>query len=119
MILTHYYHPNDEPFQTLSSLSEADALKVIISFQQRTGAVYQRFRHPIEYLRKRRETEAWLRAEFIKKGGQPISEYPQYFVVERAIWIEEGYNGGSSTIYLSKLNYGRILNILNLNKTPM
>ena len=70
MILTHYYHPNDEPFQTLSSLSDADALQVIISLQQRTGAVYQRFRHPVDYLRQRRETEAWLRTEFIKKGGQ-------------------------------------------------
>jgi hypothetical protein len=101
MILTHYYHPNDEPFQTLSSLSEADALNVITNLQQRTGAVYRRFQHPIEYLNKRRETETWLRNEFIKKGGQPISEYPQYFVVDRAAWIEDGYNGASRTIQMS------------------
>jgi hypothetical protein len=101
MILTHYYHPDDEPFQTLSCLSEADALQVITSLQQRTGAVYRRFRQPVEYLRQRRETEAWLRAEFIKKGGQPISEYPQYFVVDRAAWIEDGYNGQSRMIQMS------------------
>lgn len=100
MILTHYYHPDDEPFQNLSSLSESDALDVIASLQQRTGAVYRRFRQPAAYLSQRRETEAWLRAEFIEKGGQPISEYPQYFVVDRAPWIEAGYNGASKMIQM-------------------
>lgn len=101
MILTHYYHSDDEPFQTLSSLSTADALNIITSLQQRTGAVYRRFENPLKYLSQRRETEAWLRTEFIKKGGQPISEYPQYFVVDRARWIEAGYNGESRMIQMS------------------
>jgi hypothetical protein len=105
MILTHYYHRDDEPFQTLSSLSAIDALKVITSLQQRTGAVYRRFRHPAAYLSQRRETEAWLRTEFIKKGGQPLSEYPQYFVVNRALWIEQGYNGESKMIQIPIANF--------------
>jgi hypothetical protein len=105
MILTHYYHRDDEPFQTLSSLSEVDALKVITSLQPRTGAVYRRFHHPAAYLSQRRETEAWLRTEFIKKGGQPIAEYPQYFVVDRAPWIEDGYNGQSQMIQIPIANF--------------
>ena len=101
MILTHYYHENDRPFQTLSSLSDEAALNVISSFQERTGAVYQRFSNPVEYLRQRRVTENWIRDEFIQKGGQPIVKYPQYFVVDRAAWIEDGYNGKSKTVQLS------------------
>ena len=66
----------------------------------RTGAVYRRFSNPQNYLRQRQETEGWLRQEFIHKGGQPISAYPQYFVVERAVWIEEGFNGQSSAIQM-------------------
>jgi hypothetical protein len=105
MILTHYYHPNDEPFQTLSSFSEADALNIIASLQQRTGAVYRRFENPLKYLSQRRKTETWLRTEFIKKGGQPLSAYPQYFVVDRAPWIEDGYNGESRMIQIPIANF--------------
>lgn len=100
MILTHYYHRDDCPFQNLSSLNQQDALKVISDLHSRTGAVYRRFSNPEKYLKFRRETESWLRDEFIKKGGQPASMYPQYFVVERAIWIEEGYSGQSNKIQL-------------------
>jgi hypothetical protein len=100
MILTHYYHKDDRPFQTLSSLSDETALKVISSFQERAGAVYQRFNNPVKYLRHRQITEDWLRDEFIKKGGQPIVKYPQYFVVDRSTWIEDGYNGQSRSIHI-------------------
>jgi len=100
MILTHYHHSDDKPFQSLSSLAENEALNVISNLSDRTGAVYDRFSNPQKYLRRRQETEGWLRQEFIRKGGQPIAAYPQYFVVERAIWIEEGFNGQSSAIQI-------------------
>ncbi len=100
MILTHYYHEDDRVFQTLSSLSDETALDVISSFQERTGSVYRRFNNPVEYLSKRRLTENWLRAEFIKKGGQPLTKYPQYFVVDRAVWIKDGYNGKGKIIQI-------------------
>jgi hypothetical protein len=105
MILTHYYHEDDRPFQTLSLLSDEVALKVISSFKERTGAVYRRFNNPVEYLSKRRLIENWLRDEFVKKGGQPLTKYPQYFVVDRAVWIEEGYNGKSKTVQISLSNF--------------
>jgi hypothetical protein len=95
MLLTHYHHKNDDPFQNLSSLTDEEALSVISNLRDREGLVYHRFRNPEEYLKQRRETENWVRQEFIKKGGQPASVYPHYFVIERARWIEAGYNGES------------------------
>lgn len=100
MILTHYHHSDDQPFQTLSALAEDEALNTISNLRGRTGAVYDRFSNPQKYLRRRQETEGWIRQEFTRKGGQPVAAYPQYFVVERAIWIEEGFNGQSSAIQI-------------------
>lgn len=100
MLLTHYYHEDDKPFRTLSSLPENAALKVIAKLSDRTGAVYRRFRNPQAYLRQRQETEVWLRQEFMRKGGQPVSRFPQYFTVEKAVWIEEGFNGKSCQVQI-------------------
>ncbi len=100
MLLTHYYDRAARPLQTLSALSDRAALDLIYSLKDRTGAVYHRFKHPESYLKLRRETERWLRAEFIRKGGKPASAYPHYFVVDRSIWIEEGYNGCSNKLQI-------------------
>jgi hypothetical protein len=98
MMLTHYHHKNDDPFQNLSSLTDEEALSVTSNLRDRVGLVYHRFRNPEQYLKQRREAENWVRQEFIKKGGQPISAYPHYFVIERAKWIEEGYSGESRVV---------------------
>jgi hypothetical protein len=98
MMLTHYHHQNDDPFQNLSALADEEALSVISNLRDREGRVYRRFRNPEQYLKQRREAESWVRQEFIEKGGQPASAYPHYFVVERAKWIEEGYSGNSCVI---------------------
>jgi hypothetical protein len=100
MILTHYHHPNKSAFQSLSSLPDSEALRVIVSLQNFAGAVYRRFRDPEKYLMNRRATEVWLQQEFIKKGGQPLADYPQYFVVGRSAWIEEGYNNQFEMVQL-------------------
>jgi hypothetical protein len=98
MMLTHYHHKDDPPFQNLSSLATEEALSVIHKLRDRTGAVYSRFKDPEKYLSQRQDTEHWVRQEFIKKGGRPVSAYPHYFVVEQAKWIQEGYNGQSRDI---------------------
>ena len=100
MILTHYHHQNDPPFQNLSALTEAEALAVIISLRDRAGAVYRRFNDPANYLQQRRATETWVKQEFIKKGGKPQSAYPHYFVVGRSTWIAAGYNGQSRQVQM-------------------
>ncbi len=98
MILTHYYHAAEKPFQTLSDLDEATALSVMSKLRNRSGEVYHRFKNPQWYWKRRQATETWLKQEFIRKGGQPILPYPYYFLVGRSSWIEEGFNGKSSKI---------------------
>jgi hypothetical protein len=100
VLLTHYYHQNDRPFQSLSALTDRAALTVVANLQHRQGLVYRRFKDPEHYLQLRRETERWLRTEFIKKGGKPVANYPQYFTVGRAVWIESGYNGNFERIQI-------------------
>jgi hypothetical protein len=95
MMLTHYHHKKDAPFQNLSSLTDEEALNVISNLRDREGSVYSRFKNPRQYLKQRREVENWVRREFIKQGGKPNSDYPHYFVIERSSWIEAGYNGVS------------------------
>jgi hypothetical protein len=98
MLLTHYYHQDDQPFQNLSALTDEAAVQVIAGLRDRSGAVYLRFADPEKYWQQRRTTEKWLKQEFIKKGGQPVLDYPHYLVVERAVWIEEGYHGNSDQV---------------------
>jgi hypothetical protein len=105
MLLTHYYYKTDRPFQRLSSLPDAEALQVIDNFWDRSGLVYRRFQDPQKYLAQRRITEAWLRQEFIKKGGEPVLAYPHYFVVNRATWIEEGFNGQFKMVSRSSVDF--------------
>jgi hypothetical protein len=50
MILTHYHHECDRPFQNLAAVSDEKALNIIASLQARTGAVYRRFNNPAKYL---------------------------------------------------------------------
>ena len=100
MLLTHYYDRSNRPFQNLSSLSDRAALDLISKLQYRNGLVYRRFNNPTQYLKLRRETELWLRNEFIRQGGKPASNYPHYFVVGRSVWIEEGYNGNSDRVQI-------------------
>ncbi|MBE9061066.1 hypothetical protein [cf. Phormidesmis sp. LEGE 11477] len=98
LLLTHYYHRAEKPFQTLSTLPDHKALELMTRLGKRTGAVYRRFKHPQKYLRHRQLTESWLRQEFIQKGGQPVSAYPQYFSVGASPWMEEGYNEQSKIV---------------------
>jgi hypothetical protein len=93
MILTHYHHQAEPPFQSLSALTDAAALDMIANLQPRSGLVNRRFRDPVQYLQQRRSTESWLCEEFIRQGGQPQSAYPHYFVVGRSSWIESGFEG--------------------------
>jgi hypothetical protein len=101
LTLTHYYHKDDSPFQSLSLLTDDAALCVISNLRNRSGTVYQRFRNPEQYLQQRRATENWVRQEFIKQGGRPALAYPYYFVVDRSTWIEAGFNGESCMVQFS------------------
>ena len=86
--LTHYYRRGSEPFRSLSSLPEADALRIMQDLYIEGSAIWQRFRDPLGYLRARRQTEGWLRQAFIAKGGQPTLDYPIYFVIGSPKWVQ-------------------------------
>jgi hypothetical protein len=107
--LTHYYHPDYPPFQSLSSLCTNEALKIIGKFDPESALVYRRFKQPEKYLSERRVVEEWIRNEFLKKGGQPENLFPYYLVLGTSSYIYEGYNKQCSKIEIS-------LSDLDLNK---
>jgi GrpB-like predicted nucleotidyltransferase (UPF0157 family) len=107
--LTHYHNPDDQPFQSLSTLSTDEALKIIGKFDPESADVYKRFKNPEKYLSERSEVEGWIRSEFIKKGGQPENLFPYYLVLGTSSYIYEGYNKNCSKIEIS-------LSDLDLNK---
>jgi hypothetical protein len=50
--------------------------------------LFNRFKDPNQYFHNRRETELWVREEFIKKSGAPIEAYPICMVLGSSNWIE-------------------------------
>lgn len=85
--LVHYYRKGTEPFRSLSALPEEDALRIMKSLYVEGSVVWERFRDPQQYLVERRQTEEWLRREFIAKGGSPQEPYPIYTVLGRSRWM--------------------------------
>ncbi len=52
------------------------------------GAVFwERFKEPGQYLQARRAVEAWLRCDFVAKGGVPQQPYPIYMVLGMTKWL--------------------------------
>ena len=97
--LTHYYLSEAEPFQSLSALSDEEAIKIMVELSDDTpfGA---RFKDPVQYMRNRRETEKWVREGFIAKGGRPQETYPIPMVLGSSRWLVENApaQGGGTEI---------------------
>jgi hypothetical protein len=83
--ITHCY--NTVPFRSISALSKAEAIQVMEDVCDDTP-FFERFKEPLQYWENRLETETWLKAGFIEKGGKPKDEYPLYSVLGPATWIE-------------------------------
>lgn len=85
--LTHYYRRGTPPFRSLSPLKDEEAVPIMQALYDETvfGA---RFKDPLGYLQARRQTEQWVRAQFIAKGGRPQADYPVYMVLGSSRWIE-------------------------------
>lgn len=84
--LTYYYKRGTEPFRSLSALSDEEAIRLMEGLCDDTpyGA---RFRDPAQYMRSRRQTERWVREEFIAKGGRPQAPYPIPMVLGQSKWM--------------------------------
>ena len=89
--LTYYYRSGTEPFRSLSALSDIEAIRIMedLYVQHKENILFERFNDPVQYLRSRRQTEQWVRTEFIAKGGQPQEVFPISMVLGSSKWIEE------------------------------
>ena len=86
--LTHYYLSAIGPFQSLSALSDEEAIKIMEELCDDTPFGF-RFKDPVGYLRNRRETEKWVREGFIAKGGKPQAPYPIPMVLGSSKWMQK------------------------------
>ncbi len=86
--LTHYYLSDIGPFQSLSALPDAEAIKIMEELCDDTP-FGMRFTNPSEYLRNRQDTERWVREEFIAKGGKPQAYYPIPMVLGSSKWMQK------------------------------
>jgi hypothetical protein len=84
--LTYYYKRGTEPFRSLSALSDEEAIRIMGSLCDDTPFGI-RFKDPVQYMRTRRQTEGWVRAEFIAKGGRPKESYPIPMVLGSSNWM--------------------------------
>jgi hypothetical protein len=85
--LTYYYNANNPPFQTLSSLSEEEALQIMQALCDDSpfGA---RFKDPHQYWNDRQAAEQWVRELFIAKGRKPKAKYPICMALGSSPWLE-------------------------------
>lgn len=82
--LIHAYRRGADPFQSLSALSDMEAMHRKTCMLRRLSSG----KDPAQYLQARRQVEQWLRREFIAKGGRPQAPYPIYMVLGRSKWIQ-------------------------------
>ncbi len=86
--LVHYYRRGGEPFQSLSDLPDADAIRLMQELYVEGSVFWERFKDPREYLDARRGVEAWLYREFVAQGGAPCTPRPIYLVLGHSRWAE-------------------------------
>lgn len=86
--LTHYYSIDKEPFQSLSALSDEEAIKIMEKLCDDTP-YGERFKNPLQYLKDRKDTEQWVREAFIAKGGKPKDAFPIPMALGSSKWLTE------------------------------
>ena len=86
--LTHYYNIDNGPFQSLSALPDAEAIRIMQQLCDDTPYGL-RFKDPIQYLQDRKATEQWVREAFIARGGKPKDQFPIPMVLGSSKWLVE------------------------------
>ena len=86
--LTHYYNVDKGPFQSLSALSDEEAIKIMKTLCDDTP-FGERFKNPIQYLKIRKDTEQWVRESFVANGGKPKDKFPIPMVLGSSKWLVE------------------------------
>jgi hypothetical protein len=85
--LIHFYRSGTDPFQSLSALSDSEAIQFMAALYVEGAIIWERFKDPAQYLHARRQVEQWLYKEFVAKGGDPQESYPIYMVLGRSRWL--------------------------------
>jgi hypothetical protein len=85
--LTHHFRKGTVPFQSLSGLPDEEAIAIMRRLSDDTP-YGSRFKDPLGYLSSRRQTEQWVRLQFIAKGGQPQELHPFYMILGSSAWIQ-------------------------------
>src|SRR5512138_3982128 len=85
--LVHLYKIGTEPFRTLSSLPEGEAIQIMQSLYMPGSIFWERFEDPAGYLRLRKQIEQQIRQTFIAKGGLPREVHPIYMAFGRTRWM--------------------------------
>jgi hypothetical protein len=86
--LIHLYQRGCEPFRSLSGLSDGEAVRIMQSLYREGSVYWERFEDAAGYLQMRRQTEHWLRREFIAKGGRLRDPHPIYLILGRTKWVK-------------------------------
>lgn len=85
--LTYYYNIDNPPFQTLTSLPEAEAIEIMQALRDDT-AFGERFKDPQQYWNSRIASEQWVREGFIARGRKPEAAYPICMALGSSRWLE-------------------------------
>ncbi|HET9911223.1 MAG TPA: hypothetical protein VFQ13_04990 [Anaerolineales bacterium] len=85
--LVYLYKSGTEPFRTLSTLPEEDAIRIMQSLYRAGSIFWERFEDPAGYLRLRKQIEQYVRQAFIAKGGMPREPHPIYMAFGRTRWM--------------------------------
>ncbi len=85
--LIHFYRRGEKPFRSLSALPDGDAAAMMRDLYVPGAVFWERFKEPGQYLQARRAVEAWLRCDFVAKGGVPQQPYPIYMVLGMTKWL--------------------------------
>lgn len=91
--LVHLYKVGTQPFQTLSTLPDVEALKIMEDLYLDGSVFWERFENPKNYRHYRKTIEQWLHKGFVAKGGKPQEAYPIYMILGQALWGERKMDG--------------------------
>lgn len=96
LTLVHYCHKDCEPFFNIMRLprEEAFALAKKMAAQHPDTTAFGRFADFENYYELRKAQDAFLHAEFLKKGGQPEETHPLSFVIEGSDYLAEWFGFG-------------------------
>ena len=96
LTLVHYCHKDCEPFFNIMRLprEEAFALAGKMAAEHPDTTAFGRFADLENYYELRKAQDAFLYAEFLKKGGQPEETHPLSFVVEGSDYLAEWFDFG-------------------------